>query len=237
MSGWWNQRSLLTRLLVYAVAAILAFVMAAGVGAVAALVVSGNLSLPTGERVRQGEPGPAGEQGTPSQSQRADADRREQEHADRSQPEKAGARREQAATRDEQIPYVSGVGEIQANSVEAFSDSHEKLLRYDTITSGDIEEMQANEAALQEFADQASDLKAPQEYREQKDAFVSAIDELYQAAQLAYALAADPISATQDDFDEYDHLVDEAAADLQRSNELLGKDYKTIGGLREVSTP
>ena len=121
--------------------------------------------------------------------------------------------------------------------MEAFSDSHEKLLRYDTLTSGDIEEMQANEAALQEFADQASDLKAPQEYREQKDAFVSAIDELYQAAQLAYALAADPISATQADFDEYDRLVDEAAAELQRSNELLGKDYKTIGGLREVSTP
>ena len=237
MSGWWNQRSLLTRLLVYAVAAILAFVMAAGVGAVAALVVSGNLSLPTGERIRQGEPGPAGEQGKPSQSQRADADRREQEYADRSQPEKAGARREHAGTRDEQIRYVSGVGEIQANSVEAFSDSHEKLLRYDTLTSGDIEEMQANEAALQEFADQASDLKAPQEYREQKDAFVSAIDELYQAAQLAYALAADPISATQDDFDEYDRLVDEAAAELQRSNELLGNDYKTIGGLREVSTP
>jgi hypothetical protein len=31
--------------------------------------------------------------------------------------------------------------------VAAFSDSHEKLLRYDTLTSGDIEEMQANQAA------------------------------------------------------------------------------------------
>ncbi len=236
MSGWWNQRSLFARLLVYAVAAIVAFVMAASVGAVAALVVSGNLSWPTGERIRQEEPGPAGEQGKPSQHQRADADRPQQEHTDRSQPEKAGAKREQAATQDRQIPYVSGVGELQANSVEVFSDSHEKLLRYDTLTSGDIEEMQANQVALREFSDQASDLKAPQKYREQKDAFVLAIDELYQAAQLAYALAADPISATQTDFDDYDRLVNEAAADLQKSNELLGKDYKTIGGLREVST-
>jgi len=121
--------------------------------------------------------------------------------------------------------------------VEAFSDSHEKLLRYDTLTSGDIEEMQANHAALREFADQASDLKAPQKYREQKDAFVSAIDELHQAAQLAYALAADPISATQADFDDYDRLANEAAADLQRSNEILGKDYNTIEGLQEINTP
>jgi hypothetical protein len=59
---------------------------------------------------------------------------------------------------------------------------------------------------------------------------------LHQAAKLAYALAADPISATQADFDRYDHLVDEAAADLQRSNEFLGKDYKTIEGVQGVST-
>ena len=121
--------------------------------------------------------------------------------------------------------------------MEAFSDSHEKLLRYDSLTSGDIDEMQANQVALREFADQASDLKAPQRYREQKEVFVSAIEELHQAAQQAYALAADPISATQADFDDYDRLVNEAAADLQQSNEILGKDYKTIGGLQEVSIP
>jgi hypothetical protein len=237
MSGWWNQRSLFTRLLVYAVAAILAFVMAAGVGAVAALMVSGNLSWPIGEGTRPGEPSPAGEQGKPPQHQQADADRPQQEHTHLSQQEKEGAKREQAASQDKRTTYVSGVGEIQAKSVEAFSDSHAKLLRYDTLTSGDIEEMKSNRAALQGFADQASDLKAPQKYRKQKDAFVLAIDELHQAAQLAYALAADPISATQDDFDDYDRLVDEAAAELQRSNEILGKDYKTIGGLQEVSTP
>ena len=207
MSGWWNQRSLFTRLLVYAVAATLALVTAAGVGAVAALMVGGNLSWPAGDRARLEEPNPAREQGESPQRQQADSE----------------------------VQYVDGVGEIQANAVEASLDSHRKLLRYDSLASGDIEKMQANEAALQGFADQASDLNAPQKYREQKIAFLSAIDELHQAAQLAYALAADPISATQSDFDEYDRLVNEAAAGLQQSNEILGKDYKTIEGVHRVS--
>jgi hypothetical protein len=239
MSGRWNQLSPFARVLAYAVAAILAFVMAASVGAVAALLVSGNLSWPTGERSGPEESNSAGEQGKPPQRQQADADRpqqeHQQEHTDRSQQEKADARREQVASQDKQIPYVDAVGEIQADSVEAFLDSHEKLLRYDSLTSGDIEKMQANEAALQGFADQASDLNAPQKYREQKVAFLSAIDELRQAAQLAYALAADPISATQADFEDYDRLVDEATADLQQSNEILGKDYKMIEGVRSVN--
>ena len=212
MSGWWNQRSQSTRLLVYAVAAILAFVMAASVGAAAALVVGGDLSWPTGERSGPGEPNPASERGN------------------------SDAKRGQAAPQDKQTAYVHEVGEIQANSVETFLDSHEKVLRYDALTSGDIDEMQANQATLREFADRASDLNAPQKYREQKEAFVSAIDELHQAAQLAYQLAADPISATRADFDDYDRLVNEAAAALQQSNEILGKDYKTIEGVRSVST-
>jgi hypothetical protein len=207
MSGWWDQRSRLTRLLVYAVAAILMLVMAASVGAVAALVVGGNVSWPTGERARPDGPSPADEQGKIPQHHQ-----------------------------DKLTQYVDEVGEIQANSVEAFLDSHEKLLRYDTLTSGDIDEMQANQAALQGFVDQASDLRAPKQYRNQKDAFVSAIDELHQAAQLAYALAVDPISATQDDFKDYDRIVDQAAAGLRQSNETLGKDYKTIEGVQEVST-
>src|SRR5215208_4075151 len=227
MSGWWNQRSLFTRLLVYAVAVILAFVAASSVGAVAALVVSGNLSWPTGERSGPEESNSAGEQGKPPQ--------RQKEHTDRSQQEKADARREQVASQDKQIPYVDAVGEIQADSVEAFLDSHEKLLRYDSLTSDDIEKMRANQAALQEFTDRASDLSAPQKFRDHKDTFLPAIDELHQAAQQAYALAADPISATQADFDDYDRLVKEAAADLQRSNEILGKNYKTIEGVQEVS--
>jgi hypothetical protein len=206
MSGWWDQRSRLTRLLVYAVAVILMLVMAASVGAVAALVVGGNVSWPTGDRARPDGPDPAGEQYKIPQHHQ-----------------------------DKLTQYVDGVGEIQANSVEAFLDSHEKLLRYDTLTSGDIEQMQANQAALQGFVDQASDLRAPKQYRNQKDEFVSAIHELHQAAQLAYALAADPVSATQADFDDYDRIVDEATVGLRRSNQLLGKDFKGLEGVREVS--
>jgi hypothetical protein len=227
MSEWWNQRSLFTKLVVYAVAAILVFGMAASVGAVATLMVSGNLGLPKGEKAGREKPSSAGEQGKVPQ--------RQQQHTDKAQQEIADAEGEQTATQDKLTQYVGGVGEIQANSVEAFLDSHEKLLRYDTLTSSDIEEMQANQAALQGFVDQASDLRAPKQYRNQKDAFVSAIDELHQAAQLAYALAADPVSATQADFDDYDRLVDEATAGLRRSNQLLGKDFEGIEGVREVS--
>ena len=108
------------------------------------------------------------------------------------------------------------------------------LLRYDALTAGDVEKMQADQAALERFADQAGALSAPQKYKEHKDLFRSAIEELHQATRLAYVLAADPIAATQADFDHYDHLVNEAAADLQRSNEILGKDYKTIEGVKGV---
>jgi hypothetical protein len=65
--------------------------------------------------------------------------------------------------------------------------------------------------------------------------FRSAIKELYQAAQLAYDLAADPTAATQSRFEEYDRHVNEAAARLQRSNEILNRDYKTIEGVQGVS--
>jgi len=228
MSRRWNERSLFTRLLVYAVAATLALLVAASVGAVAALVASGNLSFPTGERAGPEKPSSAGERGKPPQRQQADADRPQRENS--------GANREQAASPDKRTTYVHDVGEIQANAVEAFLDSHEKLLRYDALTSGNVEKMQANQVALHGLANQAGDLGAPQKYTEQKDAFLSAIEVLQQATQLAYALAADPISATQADFDHYDRLVNEAAAGLQQSNEILGKDYKTIEGVQEVST-
>jgi hypothetical protein len=228
MSGWWNQRSQSTRLVVYAVAAIVLFVMAASVGAAASLLVGGHLSWPTGERAGSEEPNPASERGKSPQRQQADADRPQQENS--------GAKREQAASPDKQTTYVHEVGEIQANAVEAFLDSNEKLLRYDALTSGDIEKMQGHQAALQRFANQASNLNAPRKYTDQTEAFLSAIEKLHQATQLAYVLAADPISATQDDFEHYDHLVNEAATDLQRSNEILGKDYKTIEGVKGIST-
>jgi hypothetical protein len=227
MRDWWRQRSLLMRLLAYAVAAILALAVAAGVGAVAALLVSGNVSLPTGERTRAGESSPPGEQGGSAQRKQADADTAPQQYS--------GTKRGQAAPQGKRTTYLGAVGKIQANSVEAFLDSRKKLLRYDALTSGDVEQMQADQAALKGFADQAGALRAPQNYREHKHVFLSAIDELHQAAQLAYALSADPVSATEADFGHYDHLVSEAAAGLQRSNKMLGKDYKTIEGIQGVS--
>jgi len=210
------------------VAATLAFGIAASVGAVAAVVVGDDLSWPNGEKARPEEPSSAGEQGKTPQPQQADADR--------SQQQKAGAKRERAASEEKQTTYVNGVGEIQANSVETFLDSHERFLHYDALTSDDIEKMQANQAALKGFAHQAGDLRAPEKYRDQKDAFLSAIEELHQAAQLAYSLAADPISATQADFDDYERIVNEAATDLQRSNEILDRDFKTIEGVQGIKT-
>jgi len=228
MSGRWNQLSSFTRLLAYAVAAIFVFGMAAGIGVVAALMVSGNVSSPTGEKVRPESSSPAGEHNKPAQPEQAETELTQQQFSD--------AKRGQASPQDRQTTYVDEVGEIQAGSVDAFLDSHEMLLRYDTLTSGAVEKLQADQAALKEYAGQAGALSASQKYKEHKDVFRTAIDELHQAAQLAYVLAADPISATQADFDHYDHLVNEAAANLQRANEILGKDYKTIEGVKGVST-
>jgi hypothetical protein len=199
--------------------------MAAGMGAVAALVISSNLSSPSGERARPDESSPPGEQ--------VESTRHEQADADLTQQQFSGAKREQTTPQDEQTTYVSEVGDIQADAVEAFLDSHKRLLRYDALTSGDVEKMQADQAALKGHTEQASALGAPQKYREQKDVFLSAIDEMHRAAQLAYALAADPIAATQADFDDYDRLVDEAAAGLRRSNEILGKNYKSASSVSE----
>jgi hypothetical protein len=212
---------------VYAVAFILAFVMAAGIGAVGALVISGDVSPPTGERTRPNEVSPRGEQGKSAQHKEAGADLAQQH---------SGPARGHTTPQDTETTYVDEVGEIQANSVETFLDSHNRLLRYDALTSSDVEKMQANQAALKGFANQASALSAPQKYKEHKDVLLSAIDELHQATHLAYDLAADPVSATKADVVRYDHLVNEAAASLQQSNEILGKGYKTIEGVQGVST-
>jgi hypothetical protein len=228
MSGRWNRLSSFTRLLAYAVAAILVLGLAAGIGIVAALMVSGNVSSPTGEKFRPEVSSPTGEHNKPAQPDQADTESTHQQYSD--------AKRGQAAPQDVQPTYVDEVGEIQAGSVDAFSDSHEKLLRYDALTSGDIEKLQADQAALKRFAGQAGTLSAPQKYEDHEDVFRSAIDRLYQATRLAYVLAADPLEATQADFDHYDQLVNEAAADLQRSNEILGRNYKTIEGVERVGT-
>jgi hypothetical protein len=119
--------------------------------------------------------------------------------------------------------------------VEVFLDSHEKILRYDALTAEDVKDMQANQAALQGFTDRVDDLSPPQKYKEQYEVFRSAVNDLHDAAQLAYRLAADPTAATQSGFDEYDRHVNEAATGLRRSNEILGRDFKTIEDVQRVS--
>jgi hypothetical protein len=225
----WRQRSLFARLLAYAAAVTLVFVLAISVGAVAALMVGGDLRWPAGERAASEEP-------TRSADVQSKTSQRKAAETTLSQQQYSGAKGGQPAPEDELITYANEVGEIQADSVEAFLDSHEKLLRYDALTSADIEKMQANQAALQVLASRASDLRTPPIYRDQKDAFLSAIEELHQAAQLAYALAADPTSATLSGFRNYDNHVDKAATLLQQSNELLDRDYKKLEGVRSVST-
>jgi Translation initiation factor IF-2, N-terminal region len=232
---WLRKRSLPIR--VYVAAAMLAFAVAAGVGATTALMVRGDLSLPASK-----EPRASGQQGNTPQRQGAVADRSQQKEAgeqpsaSRPQEQKPAAQpAEKAASQQDEAEYVSKVGDIQSESVETFLDSHQKFMPYDALTADDIEEMQVDQATLKGFADQVDGLDPPQKHREQYEVFRSAINELYEATKLAYELAADPTAASQSGFAEYDRHVSQAAAYLKKSNEMLGRDYKTIEGVRRVS--
>ncbi len=209
----------------YVSAAALAFAVAAGVGAISALMLRGDIGAPAEE-----EPRALDEQEKAARPQENDAAAEQEEEETVPKPEQEAAAAEQNGTE-----YAREVGAIQSDVVETFLQSHNKLLRYDALTADDIEQMQANEAALQGFADQAADLDPPRKYGEHHEVFGSAINELHEAAQLAYDLAADPIAATQSGFDEYDRHVTEASALLQRSNESLGEEYKTIQGVQKVN--
>jgi hypothetical protein len=211
MPKWLRKRPFSVRILAYAAAAILAFALAAGVGAIAALTLGDDLGFSERE-----EPRPTEEQGNAQQGE------------ERGNAERGNARQSEAE-------YVSTVGDIQARAVETLLDSHNKLLRYDALTVEDVEELKANEAALRGLSAQVDDLAPPQNYEEQYEVFRSAIDELHEAARLAYELAADPVAATESGFDRYDSHLNEAAALLERSNELLGRDYKTVEGAQEIS--
>ena len=95
--------------------------------------------------------------------------------------------------------------------------------------------MEANYDTLGDYSDRVEDLDPPKTYGDQYKLFVLAIDELYAANELAYRLAADPASATQGGFEAYDQHVDRATAYLQRSNEILDRDYKTTKSARDTS--
>jgi hypothetical protein len=222
MIEWLKQRSFPTRVLLYTAAAILAFAVAAGIGAMTALMIQGDLSLPAREGL-----GSSDEHGNTPQRREADADQSRGEEPDSKQVE--------SASQQTEAEYVSRVGDIQAKSVETLLDSHDKLLRYDALTAEDVKDIQGNQVALQGFTTQVDNLRPPQTYKEQYEVFRFAVNDLHEAAQVAYRLAADPTAATQSGFDQYDRYVNEASAGLRRSNEILGRDYKTIEGVQRVS--
>jgi hypothetical protein len=217
-----------SKILAVAAAATVMLALAAGVGAMTALVLG---------------PGPGPSGGGPERVGGAEHQREAGSPQGENQPEQAGrdggteqaGRDGGAPDRLSEAEYVGTVGDIQAGAVEVFQDSHDKLLLYDALSASDVEKMQANEAALEELTVRARSLAPPLEYEEQHEVFSSAVDELHEATRLAYSMAADPVAAAELGFDEYDEHVNEASTLLQRSNELLGKDYKALGGIREIS--
>jgi hypothetical protein len=207
------------KLLAVAAAASVILALAAGVGVMGALVLRSDLGSPEGGSEGVGGAGHQREAGSPQGG---------------NQPEQAG-RDGGAPDRLSEAEYVGTVRDIQTGAVEAFLDSHDKLLRYDSLTAGDVEEMQANEATLEEMTERARSLAPPLKYEGQHEVFSSGVDELHKAARLAYGMAYDPVAGAELGFDEYDERVNEASALLQRSNKLLGKDYKALEGVREIN--
>jgi hypothetical protein len=191
-------------------AAVLA--VAVGMGVVAAITLGANEGPPEGAKPeRAGEASP--EQG--------------------GRPEDVAAKG--ASDRSSENAYLDKVADIQNGTVEASLRSNDELLHYDSLTADDVQVMKANSAALESYGRRAKDLDPPTEYEDQHEVFVLAINELRDANELAYRLASDPQSATQADFEAYDRYVARATAYLGRSNEMLGKDYKTTGAAQEIS--
>ncbi len=238
--------------LTYAAVALVMFAVATGVGAMAALLLGPDFGSPGGESRQEagspGSPGGAQPQKAGGGENAAGESQQEANSPEGAQPQKASedknatnlqeeatAEQSRGASRQDEAEYVGTVGEIQARAVKAFLDSHNKLLRYDALTAADVEEMQANQTALEKMNEQTGDLVAPRKYEEQYEVFSAAIDELQEATRLAYGMAADPVAAAEQGFDEYDGSVNEASGLLRRSNELLNREYKAIENVREVS--
>jgi len=210
------------KILAFAAAAAAVLALAAGVGYMAALTLGPDSDSPQGAK-----PGRVGE-ANPEQGAKSEGGIKKGASAAEDTEKGASAASGEAA-------YSDTVAGIQSGSVEVSLQSNRKLLRYDTLTAGDVEEMKANYVALQGYARRAKDLAPSAENKDQYKVFVLAISELRDANELAYLLAADPSSATQTDFEAYDRHMDRATAYLRQSNEMLGKDYKTTGAAREIS--
>jgi hypothetical protein len=200
------------KIVAYAAAAAAVLVVAAGMGVVAALTLGANEGPPEGAKPERAEEANTKQGGRPEDV-----------------AEKA------ASDGSSEAAYLDEVADIQNGSVQTSLRSNNKLLRYDGLTAEDVEELKADYIALENYARRARDLAPSAEHEDQYKVFVLAINELRDANELAYRLVADPSSATQTDFEAYDRHVNRATAYLRRSNEMLGKDYKTTGAAQEIS--
>jgi hypothetical protein len=216
-------------LLTVAAAATVMLALATGVGVMASLVVESDQGSSVGEPERAGNTEHQRAAGSQKGTQPQQADSREG-----TQPRQAG-KGESVPDRLSEAEYANTVGNIQSDAVKTLLDSHDKLLRYDILTTDDLAQLRANESALRELVAQVDDLNPPQRYTGQYKEFRSSIKVLHEAARLAHSLVADPTAATKVKFDEYDRRVSEAAGRLQQSNEILDRDYRTIGDVREIS--
>ena len=198
------------RIAIYVAAGLVMLAAAAGVGALAALVVGDGAGSPRPAKHEQGEPRQTGAQGS-----------------DRSNEGDSG--------RLSEAEYLREVANIQGSAVEASLESNAKLRAYDNLTADDIEDMKANYRELEDYRDRVRELDPPEDYEGQHKIFALALDELRDADELAYRLGADPASATQADFEAYDRNVDKATTYLQQSNEILGRNYKTTDGAEDVT--
>jgi hypothetical protein len=199
------------RIALYVAAGLVMLATAAGVGALAALVVGDGADSPRPANREQAE---GGDRQTGAQGNRSEED-------DPGRPSKA--------------EYLREVANIQEGAVEASLESNSKLGAYDSLTADDIEEMKANYDALEDYRGHIRELDPPDGYERQHEIFALALEELRDADELAYRLAADPASATQADFEAYDRHVDEATTHLQRSNEILGRNYKTTEETEDIA--
>ena len=213
-----------------AAAALLA--VAAGVGGMAALTLGPGGGSSQGAKPEQGgEANP--ERGNPDQGN-PDQGGKSQNGAEKGASDALDTK-DEGSDASSGAAYLNKVASIQNGSVEASLRSNDKVLRYDGLTADDIKEMKADFVALESYFRRAKDLAPSTENEDQHEVFVLAIGELRDANELAYRLAVDPFSAAQADFEAYDRHVDRATAYLKRSNEMLGKDYKTTGAAQEIS--
>lgn len=202
--------------LVYVLIAIVVLVLSMGIGAFAAIVVN-NVQTSAASNKSQ----PSDRQSHFQQNEKQSSDQRSEN---------------QISSKQSEAEYVDKIDNLQNESVNAFLSSHDKLLHYDALDAADIEELQANEDTLERVGDRVDNLDAPQKFKDQYKVFSAAVYALHEATRLAYYLASDPTSATQSAFEEYDSKVDKASSLLQRSNDLLGRDYKGIEGVPRVSS-